>query len=135
MKSTNGIFKGIVTLTFLFIGLCFANCSDKDGGGGSIVGNTYKNHDFYLDEDGWGWDNTTTITFKTSSSCEIKSWGYDYTDYDKERFSWTKTCSYKVSGNTITVINSPLYYNPIDQDFINHGSYLETSSGDIYYKQ
>ncbi|MBO5173268.1 MAG: hypothetical protein J6B83_09540 [Bacteroidaceae bacterium] len=135
MKRTNSIFKGIISLIFVLIGLCFANCSDENGGGGSIVGNTYKNHDFYLDEDGWGWDNTTTITFKTSSSCEIKAWGYDYTDYDKERFSWTEICSYKVSGNTITIIDSPLYYYPVDQDFINHGSYIETSSGDIYYKQ
>lgn len=122
----------LISMMIFFVSSCEEDY--EDGGGGSIVGNTYKNHDFYLDEDGWGWDNTVTITFKTSSSCEIKAWGYDYTDYDKERFSWTETCSYKVLGNTITVMDSPIFYDRRDQKFINHGSYLE-SDGDIFYKQ
>ena len=137
----NKVSEIIKILTFLAValmGLCFSGCSDddKEGEEFGIIGNTYKSYEFYLDEDGWGWENTCTINFVSSSSCEIKAWGYDYMDYEKERYSWSKTCSYTLSGNIITLKKSPFYHNPKDDDFKNCGGYLERiDSGERFYKQ
>lgn len=137
MNKTNTILKGVLVLAITFIGFSFVGCNDdEEVGNGTIVGNTYKCHDFYIDEDGWGSDNTTTITFNSSTSCEIKAWGYDYTDYDKERYSWTERCSYSISGNIITIKNSPLLNRREDEGFKNCGSYLERlNNGNKFFKQ
>lgn len=131
------ILKGVVILATVFIGFCFVGCNDdEEGGTGTIVGSTYKFYDFYLDEDGWGSEDNITITFNNSTSCEIKAWGYDYTYFDKERYSWTERCSYSISGNIITIKNSPIIWNREDEGFKNCGSYLERLyNGEKFFKQ
>ncbi len=125
------------TLLCVLISCSLSSCeSDDEEEDVSIVGNTYKSHEFYLDENGWGWQYTTTINFISSSSCEIKSWGYDYMDYEKEGYSWTEQCSYTLSGNIITLKDSPFYYRPKDEDFKNCGSYLERMDNkEKFFKQ
>lgn len=49
---------------------------------------------------------TNTITFKSSTSCEHYAHGYDYIwDYGYKKSYWNHTysCTYTVSGSTITI--------------------------------
>ena len=73
------------------------------------------------------------ITYERFITCEIVC---DYTDYDKERYSWTERCSYSISGNIITIKNSPLLNRREDEGFKNCGSYLERlNNGNKFFKQ
>ena len=99
----------------LFTCISFSACSDDDDDSAQGVENhSYQRDDISVDGDGNPEEYHVRLTFKSSSTCEVKCWGYDWiwytSGYKKNNFNETKSCSYSVSGNTITLHNYPFRY-------------------------
>lgn len=128
-------------LTLLFLGslsLIACGSDDDDGGSSSSVENhTYQCDEMNIDGDGNPEEYHTKLTFKNSTTCEVKSWGYSYIwsdGYKKEHFNSTESCSYYVSGNKITLRNYPFYADG-NMILTNKGKYLIDQSGKIYQRK
>ena len=124
----------------LFTCISFSACSDDDDDSAQGVENhSYQRDDISVDGDGNPEEYHVRLTFKSSSTCEVKCWGYDWiwytSGYKKNTFNETKSCSYSVSGNAITLHNYPFYASGGDLVLTNHGSYLQDKGGDIYARK
>lgn len=133
--------KFIFFLALLFVGslsLIACGSDDDDGGSSSSVeNNTYQCDETDIDGDGNPEEYHTKLTFKNSTTCEVKSWGYYYIwsdGYKREHFNSTKSCSYYISGNKITLRNYPFYADG-DMILTNNGKYLIDQSGKIYQRK
>lgn len=111
------VMMAIVTISFV-------SCSsddeeDNDGGNPtSVTASDLVGRSFTCkwigepNEEGRCGEETKTITFTSSTSCSIHSYGYDWIwddEYKKDRYNETKSCSYSVSGSKITLKNYPYY--------------------------
>ena len=114
----------------------FVSCSDDDeASSGSLVGRSFSYKYVGVDGDGNPEEDTTTLTFKSETQCEVNTRGYCYIwsdGYKREHWNDTYTCRYSVSGKKITLHNYPLYAWDGDAVFTYHGSYLVNEGGDVY---
>lgn len=134
-------FLGIIMM--LIMGMAFTACSsddDEEGDGGSspetsIVGRTFKCVSENINDEGNKEKDVKEITFVTSSSCSILSWGYYYywdDDWKRGNYNETKSCSYSRSGDKITLYNYPFYAFGGNKTFTYKGSYLIDEGNDIF---
>ena len=135
------------SMMLMLLACAFCACSndDEDGSGGisgsSVVGNSYRYTDIYLEGDDdypLEAEYNVRITFTSSKECTVKTWGYDWiwytSGYKKESFNKSETCSYTVSGEKITIKAYPFIIDRPDVVFTNCGSYL-LSYGNKYIKE
>lgn len=121
----------------MFIGssFVFTACGDDDdesvGGESSsstsIVGRTFKCVDEDINDEGYKIKDVKELTFVTSTSCSVHSWGYDYywdDGYKKDYYDETKSCSYSRSGDKITLYNYPFYAFGGNKTLTYKGGYL-----------
>lgn len=128
--------------------LGFSACSDDDddnnsgnGGGNatatSLVGRSFVKEYFDVNEDDMPSENTTTLTFTSSTVCSVNNQGYDYiwyNGYRKESYNETKTCNYSVSGDQITLRNYPFFASGGDFVLTYKGNSLTNGSYTFYEK-
>ena len=103
-----------------------------------LKGRTFKMHSIsepneeaYCDED------NKVITFTSTSSCSINSYGFYYIwddGYRKSRYNETKSCSYSVSGSKITLHNYPFYAFGGDLVLTYYGDFL-SDGYNVYHEQ
>lgn len=127
----------------------FTACGDDDddqsngnggnGSGGStsfsLVGRSFAYYYAGVNGDGMPEEWTTTVTFVNETQCNVNDKGYQYIYYDrykKEYWDETKSCTYSVSGTTITLHNYPFYAFGGDKTYTYLGSYLKDAGDDIY---
>ena len=132
----------LIKLSIFGILLCvFMACANDDYESDdkkntSIVDKSYTYDSFEIDGDGNPEEYHTRLSFISSSTCQVKVWGYDYiwsNGYKKNNFNETKSCSYSISGSKIILKKYPFYAFGDDLVLTNHGSYLE-GDGNRYYK-
>lgn len=100
--------------------VAFTSCGDDDDDS-DVAGQTVSTADLvgksfsckttrYTDYDDVPYkeEETNTITFTSSTKCERLQKGYDYVwdnGYKKSWYNHTYTCTYSVSGSTVTIYN------------------------------
>lgn len=137
MKNIKYLMLAIVAI-FAFVSFTACSSDDDDSAQG-VENHSYQRDDISVDGDGNPEEYHVRLTFKSSSTCEVKCWGYDWiwytSGYKKNNFNETKSCSYSVSGNTITLHNYPFYASGGNLVLTNYGSYLQDKGGDIYTRK
>lgn len=141
----------VFVLAVFILPLIFTSCEIDDatpGGGGSgssssvsssdLKGRTFKMHSIGdPNDEGYCGEDNKVITFTSTSSCSINSYGFDWIwdgRYKKSRYDETKSCSYSVSGSKITLHNYPFYVFGGDLKLTYYGDFL-SDGYDIYYEQ
>lgn len=125
------IMMAIAAMSFVS---CSSDDDEDDNGGGnptSITASGLVGRSFTCsltgdpNDEGLCGEDTKTITFTSSTSCSIHSYGYDWiwdNRYKKDNYNETKSCSYTVSGSKITLKNYPF--------FVFGGDFVLTYCGD-----
>lgn len=120
----------------LFTAVSFSSCSDDDEESSesvtssSLVDRTFTCDNSYVNDDGLFVESIKELTFTSSTQCSIHSHGYDWNAYyDQEYYNETKTCSYSVSGDKVTLHNYPFFAFDDDLVLTFHGSYLQEPNG------
>lgn len=143
--------SALFILTAIIFPLLFTSCQiDGDapigGGGGSsssvsssdLKGRTFKKH--YIgdpNDEGYSAEGYDVITFTSTSSCTINTYGFDWIwddGYRKSRYDKTSSCRYSVSGSKITLHDYPFYAFGGDLKLTYYGDFL-SDGYDIYYEQ
>lgn len=130
-------------LTALLVSTSFVSCSDDDddNGGASptkLVGRSFAYFYSGVDGDGNPEQWTTTISFTSETKCSVNDKGYWYIwsdGYKKDSWNETKSCTYSVSGDKITLHNYPFFADGGDAVYTYFGSYLISSGGDKYIEK
>ena len=138
--------RGLWSVAMLLGLLCsvsLASCGDDDDkpGGQSVttdnlVGRSFRCDWTDINDDNLPVEEHKEITFTSTTQCSIRSWGYDwvwYDSYEKENYNETKTCSYSVSGDKITLHNYPFFAFGGDLELTYCGDFL--MEGDNIYKE
>ena len=108
------------------------SCSDEDEGmstsASDLEGRSFTCDESYVNDDDMLVECYKTITFTSSTQCSIRNRGYDWIwddGYVQDSYNETKTCSYSVSGDKITLHDYPYYAFGGDVVLTYHGDYLE----------
>lgn len=100
-----------------------------------LQGRTFVHEEYDIDGEGHKVYHKNSITFTSTSQCSINASGYDYAWYDsgwkKDHYDITKSCSYSVSGDKVTLRNYPFYSSPGDLVLTYWGGALMDGS-DVY---
>lgn len=126
----------VLVMCALFTAVSFSSCSDDDEESSesvtssSLVDRTFTCDNSYVNDDGLFVESIKELTFTSSTQCSIHSHGYDWNAYyDQEYYNETKTCSYSVSGDKVTLHNYPFFAFDDDLVLTFHGSYLQEPNG------
>lgn len=114
-----------------------SSCSEKEEFGNALQ----KPQMLNLVGESYTWSNhkqSITLKFRTSSTCDIHNRGFEYVGAGKDYYDYNKSCSYTISGNTVTLKSWPFYVGDDDYDVVltyysDDGGYL-WRRGEFYYK-